>query len=185
MVITNNNQWKTNIWGFHGMYAYASEYMHTYMHIHVWMHAYMHNQHNDNNYTWSSQNCGIPQIFDSETVEKMTINHRVWAIWRLARVWAITRIKGLPPPPTLEERKLGGMVELVEVPRKGERCGQRKFRSQISAKMGRWNSRGGKGQRGEGKKREEQRTDRARRKNMSACHCGAKHKFQVRVCKTY
>ena len=45
-------------------------------------------------------------------------------------------------------------------------CSRRKFRSQTSDNMDKWNSRGGKSQRGEAKKWEEQRRERVMRKKM-------------------
>ena len=56
---------------------------------------------------------------------------------------------------------------------------RRKFRNQTSDNMDRWNSRGGKSQRGEEKKREDQRGERVRRKKMQVREKIGKSRFTV------
>ena len=56
---------------------------------------------------------------------------------------------------------------------------RRKFRNQTSDNMDRWNSRGGKSQRGEEKKREDQRGERVRRKKMQVREKIGKSPFTV------
>ena len=58
---------------------------------------------------------------------------------------------------------------------------RRKFRNQTSDNMDRWNSRGGKSQRGEEKKREDQRGERVRRKKMQVREKIGKSRFTVFV----
>ena len=57
--------------------------------------------------------------------------------------------------------------------------GRRKFRSETSDNMDRWKSRGGKSQRGEVKKWEEQRRERVRRKKMQVREKVGKSRFTV------
>ena len=56
---------------------------------------------------------------------------------------------------------------------------QRKLRSQTSDNMDRWKSRGGKSQRGEAKKWEDQRRERVRRKKMQVREKVGKSRFTV------
>ena len=56
---------------------------------------------------------------------------------------------------------------------------RRKFRSQTSNNMDKWKSRGGKSQRGEEKKREDQRGERVRRKKMRVGEKVGKSRFTV------
>ena len=56
---------------------------------------------------------------------------------------------------------------------------QRKFRSQTSDNMDRWKSRGGKSQRGEEPKREDERGLRVRRKKMQVREKLEKYRFTV------
>ena len=56
---------------------------------------------------------------------------------------------------------------------------RRKFRSETSDNMDSWKSRGGKCQRGEGKKREDQRGERARRKKRQVHEKVGKSRFTV------
>ena len=55
----------------------------------------------------------------------------------------------------------------------------KEFRNQTSDNMDRWNSRGGKSQRGEEKKREDQRGERVRRKKMQVREKIGKSRFTV------
>ena len=76
-------------------------------------------------------------------------------------------------------------MELVEVPRKGERCGQKKFRSQSSAKMGEMEK-----QRWEGSERRREEEERAEEiqgeKTEDECTpLWREAPFQVRVCKAH
>ena len=56
---------------------------------------------------------------------------------------------------------------------------RRKFRSQTSDNMDRWKSRGGKSQRGEEKKREDQSGERVRRKKMQVREKVGKSRFTM------
>ena len=109
----------------------------------------------------------ILRLASSELLEKRVFRSR--ANRRLVSRWCIMMQNNLPV-----------CLALSVAPHCLKGCiYRRKFRNQTSDNMDRWNSRGGKSQRGEDKKREDQRGERVRRKKMQVREKIGKSRFTV------